>query len=224
MKLIQKIINIVLTISLFGCVSIPAGKVKLDDYPEVKKEEMKNLDLGFKVVNYEKRENLDSNFLTVNKELENNNTSCIAEISSRSEDKEVRNLNVGDLFRIPYYLVCQLSLAIIPCYYQNDFEARATLISTKDNKILKEYNLKDKTHEVWSLFFAISNFGVENKYISVLKHSEVADQEIEQTISEALTRQILHDASTFPECHKKKKGSSVFHQPLKNNFNKISFS
>lgn len=192
---------------LTNCASIPANKVKLSDYPEVSQESIKDLDIRFDIIPYGERDNLDSNFLTVKNGLEinqkNKNTSCVANISSRADTKEVRKLNAGDIFRLPYYVVCQLSLTVIPCYKQNIFEARATLISTSNNKTLKEYYLKDKAHEVWSSLWMLSWFIVKPSKYTNAEYPKDTNAQIEQTISQSLTRQILNDAATFPECQKK---------------------
>jgi hypothetical protein len=77
-------------------------------------------------------------------------------------------------------------------------------------KLLKTYELKDKVHEVWSLIWMLSWLAVEpnkyssiqNKYLEVGRHPEVAKTETENNISEALTRSIINDAIDHLECYK----------------------
>ena len=63
-------------------------------------------------------------------------------------------------------------------------------------KLLKTYELKDKVHEVWSLIWLLNPWSWNEPT------PETGRRIVENTISEALTRSILNDASNFKECQK----------------------
>ncbi len=67
-------------------------------------------------------------------------------------------------------------------------------------KLLKTYELKDKVHEVWSLLMILAGFAI--KSLHELPSDDYGRRIVENTISEALVRSILNDASNFKECQK----------------------
>ncbi len=74
-------------------------------------------------------------------------------------------------------------------------------------KLLKTYELKDKVHEYWSLVALLGEITVAIISPSTINNSNISTPErakldTENTISEALVRQVIHDASTFEECKK----------------------
>jgi hypothetical protein len=71
-------------------------------------------------------------------------------------------------------------------------------------KLLKRYYLKDKVHEVWSLIWGIT-WPIINpsKYIDGIDFPEEAKEDTKERISEALARQVIHDANQFEECKKR---------------------
>jgi hypothetical protein len=72
-------------------------------------------------------------------------------------------------------------------------------------KLLKTYELKDKVHEVWSSLMLLAAIPITP--LRKLPTPDAAKSQVENTISEALTRSILNDASSFEEC--KKSSSSL---------------
>lgn len=202
----KKILNcatkVFLIISLLsGCAGIKGGKVRLEDYPEIDHSNLKNLDLSYEKVDFEpKRQGKDFNNNIVagllpaakGKKAKESSSGCHVKIASNNDYGTSKICQT-------YGIVAGLTMFIIPAYCYWKYEAKATLISTKTNQVLKEYYLKDKVHEVWSFFFLVTMLpGLKEP--DDPKHSM---QQIEQTVSEALSRQILNDASKFKECRKK---------------------
>ena len=196
---------------LTNCASIPANKVKLSDYPEVKKEEIKNLDLSYTYYDFTKSsfKNSEDRFdkkldkLGIKKYSENQKNGCRVEASVSGDI-------VDSFWGCPIFtnIIAPFTLFIVPLYCQKGFYGRAKIISTSNNKTLKEYYLKDKAHEYWSLIATLGELTVALIYPPAFKNSNIqtpesANAQIEQTISQSLTRQILNDAATFPECQKK---------------------
>jgi hypothetical protein len=84
-------------------------------------------------------------------------------------------------------------------------------------KLLKTYELKDKVHEVWSSLWMLSWFVINpTKYAPNAEHPKDAKKIVENTISEALVRQILNDAKSFPECQKNDDGKDRDQKNLSN--------
>ena len=140
-------------------------------------------------------------------------------------------LSIPTLTIIPYY--CQIGFrgGAVLISHPKDSEISGTILpsisgakpgdifldeNNQPSKILKTYELKDKVHEVWSLLWMLSWLVVEpskyssiqNKYLDVGRHPDVAKIETENIISEALVRSILHDASNFKECQKPQPSTS----------------
>jgi len=155
----------------------------------------------------------------------NKERGCSVKVHTKNEIKE-------DGFCEPYFAVTFFTLFIVPFYCQEQYQANASLISyPKDSeihgtiktsineaklgdifldennqpaKLLKTYELKDKVHEVWSSLWMLSWLVVEpNKYAPNAEYPKDAEKIMKDKISEALVRQVLHDASTFEECRKK---------------------
>jgi hypothetical protein len=217
---------------LIGCAGIPAGKVRLENYPEIKKDEIKSLNLGYKKADFEPRmkgesfnNNISKNLQLVDVQDAKNSNNCVVIFSSNNDYGKSKICQVGGI-------VAGLTLFIIPAYCYWNYEARATLLShpqdseiqgiiknsisqakigeifldenNRPAKLLKTYELKDKVHEVWSLLWMLSWLVVEpNKYAPNAEYPKDAYKIMEDKISEALVRQILNDAKTFPECAKK---------------------
>ncbi len=124
--------------------------------------------------------------------------------------------------------ISAFTLTIIPYYCQTVYQANASLISyPKESqihgtiktsireakigdifldendhpaKLLKTYELKDKVHEFWSSLFALAAVPITSLRKTPTPYA--AKAQVENTISEALVRQVLHDANTFEECQK----------------------
>lgn len=224
--------NIMLIISIFsGCAAIPGKNIKLENYPEIKGD-LKDLNLDFRYFNSVEKldeyhqfdkivgENLRKH--SVQKSLEDHNHGCTVKVSTKSEVKE-------DGFCEPYFAVTFFTLFIVPFYCQEKYQANASLISysketetrgheiklsinqaklgdffldenDRPAKLLKTYELKDKVHEIWSSLWMLSWFVVDSWGKGPTP--EKAKYETENTISEALVRQVIHDASQFEECKK----------------------
>ena len=203
----NKTIKMVLIASLVGgCAGIPANKIKVSDYPEAKSEEIKNLDIAYEYYDFvEKREGrnpaeIDITTeaklikLGIKKHSKTQNTKC----------KIVASMNSGvyNFWGCPIFtnILSIPTLTNIPYYCQIEFIGSADLIDTKTNKTLKTYELKDKVHEVWSLLMILAGFVY--KPLHELPSDDYGKRITESTISEALTRSILNDASSFEECKK----------------------
>lgn len=245
MRVVKIVINFVLIFAISSCASFPENKIKLSDYPEINKEEIKNLDLGYGKVNF-KPDHRGFDFATTmltemeqqmkaNKGTkENNSRSCYVQISAMHSATFPR-------ICIAHYFIAGFTLFTIPYYCQHIFEAKATLIAnnpeptttnkstnkskpdsanhqtnkqqtnntTSPNqtqpKILKEYYFKDKAHEVWSSIMFLTAFTTVWTFPDMWSNMhtpEDANNKIQQTISEALTRSVIRDASQFSECQK----------------------
>ena len=223
---------------LAGCAGIPVNKVRILDYPEIRKEGIKNLDISyehFESTEGNKSVDVASKFekIGIKKVSEKINSKCLVE--SRMD------IGAYSFWGCPIFtnILSIPTLTIIPYYCQIGIEARANLIfypeeseiygniikpslnqaklgeifldeNNRPAKLLKTYELKDKVHEVWSLIWMLSWLAVEpnkyssiqNKYLEVGRHPEVAKTETENNISEALTRSIINDAIDHPECYK----------------------
>lgn len=208
---IQVLATLLMTNFLASCAGIPGGRVKLESYPDVVKEDMKELSLAYKLEKSDRKHfniyesildepskvarninsSIDAKLIKTGLSQKESGASCMVKISSSSP-------NQLDGFCGLYYPIPFLTLFILPYYCPNAYEAKATLTSTKDNKVLKEYYLKDKVHEVWSLIWLLNPWSWDEMT------PETAKGMVESNISEALVRSILNDAKTFPECIKKK--------------------
>ncbi len=159
---------------------------------------------------------------------EKNKGGCVIKISSKKDLGfcPITNLIVPfTLFTFPYYCQHIYKAKATLISYPKDSQIHGTIKTSireakigdifldendRPAKILKTYELKDKVHEIWSSLWMLSWLVVEpnkyssiqNKYLEVGRHPDVAKTETENTISEALVRQVLHDASTFEECQK----------------------
>jgi hypothetical protein len=229
--LFQNSLKVSLIISfLTGCAAIPANKIKLENYPEIKKEEIKNLSLNYSTFKFEP----DKKGYEFDKAI-------ISEIDQgvKVNGSSNCNIKISTMHSTPFpmlcianYFIAGVTLFTIPYYCQHTYEARANLLShpqdseiqgiiknsisqaklgeifldekNRPAKLLKTYELKDKVHEVWSLLWMLSWLVVEpNKYAPNAEYPKDAYKIMEDKISEALVRQILNDAKTFPECAKK---------------------
>ena len=197
----MKIIKLILIASLLAsCAGLPGRNVKLENYPKITNEEYRNLSIGYKKINFDladKNKKFTNNFdLAIISELKlknifedkNNTHACVIRISSINEEQSY--LAAG------YQAFATVTLFIFPYYWQHTYQAHATLISTSDNRILKEYDLKDKVHEVWSSLWMLNPWSWNEP------SPEYGKKIVEETISEALTRSVLSDAAQFPECQK----------------------
>ena len=211
---LSKAINLIFIIGfLNGCAGIPANKIKPSNYPDIKSDAVKNLDIAYEYHDFvEKREGenrakIDITTeaklikLGIKKNSENQNAKCKILTSMSS--------GVYDFWGCPIFtnIISIPTLTIIPYYCQIGFRGGAVLIDTKTNKVLKSYELKDKVHEYWSLIALLGEIFVAVIHPSTIKNSNISTPErakidTENTISEALTRSILNDASNFKECQK----------------------
>ena len=229
-KILKNTFGAVLITSLLtSCAAIPANKIELKNYPEIKTEEAKGLNLSYSTFKFEPDKKGYEFDKVITSKIDQNikpntQSSCVVRISTMHSAPFPRTC-------IANYFLSGVTLFILPYYCQHTYEARATLIShPKDSeisgailpsisgakpgdiflesddqpaKILKTYELEDKVHEVWSLLWMLSWLVVEpNKYAPNAEYPKDAVKITEDKISEALTRSILHDASTFKECQK----------------------
>lgn len=228
-KILKNVLSAALITSLLtSCAGIPAGKVRLENYPEVQPD--LSLDLGYARMQFtEKTPDVKEKNFTDKIVLElsrvgiksDKKARCLVEVSSHNDIKD-------SPFLAPYALISMLTLVIVPYYVPLTYEAQATLIShPKDSeisgtilpsisgakpgdifldsddqpaKILKTYELKDKVHEVWSSLMLLAAIPITS--LRKLPSANAGKMITENTISEALVRSILHDASTFKECQK----------------------
>lgn len=212
---VNKIINIRDVIStsiiiclLSSCASIPSRKVDLKKIPEITSNDIKKIDLSYRynelqqdIPNYKKFDNHVGNKIRlgaykINLYQESKPTSCFIEIST--------NIHIPLVgVAVTNYIVSFATLFLVPSYRQTIYQAKVKLISKKDNKVLKTYELKDKIHEIWSSLWMLSWFVVKpSKYSPNAEHPKEAVKNMKNTISEALVRQVIHDANQFPECQK----------------------
>ena len=218
---LSKAINLIFIIGfLNGCAGIPANKIKLSNYPDIKSDAVKNLDIAYEYHDFvEKREGGDPAKiditteaklikLGIKKNSENQNAKCKILTSMSS--------GVYDFWGCPIFtnIISIPTLTVIPYYCQIGFRGGAVLIDAKTNKILKSYELKDKVHEVWSLLMILAGFAI--KSLHELPSDDYGRRIVENTISEALTRSILNDASNFKECQKNDDGKDQDQKNLSN--------
>ena len=193
----MKIIKLTLVLSILtSCAGIPGRNIKLDDYPEVKK--FNDLSIVYKdgelygKIDYEHNfnkkisKNFESKKIFSNELNTKISENCIIKISSK------KSLGMCPITN----LISPITLTILPYYCQHIYEIKAILVSA-DSRILKEYDLRDKVHEVWSLIWMLNPWSWDEP------SPEYGKDIVENKISEALVRQVLNDASTFKECKKK---------------------
>ncbi len=220
-KFLTRIIKAFLIIPLLtSCAGIPGDRIKLKDYPETEQKEIDGLDLSYRIANkpdWIKKYNPQK--YTDSYENQVDDSYILAERISGKLDSGFRSTKeysstfkrcdavISTKVYWPMPMTCffhqylsAFTLTIIPYYCQTVYEAKATLISTSDNRVLKEYYLKDKVHEVWSLLWFLATLPVDSWGGGPTP--EGAKKIVEQNISEALTRSILNDASNFKECQK----------------------
>ena len=224
-KISQKAVILISIIMLLGgCVFISSGnKIKLDRYPEIKQETLKELSLSYELIGFNK-EGKESKrymqFLPLNvygkKKLEvikefkkDPDTKCTVRVSGK-----IREIHTGKIKDI-YRNISGIALEIIPFFWINPNQAKSQLIYNKDNKILKEYSLKENLYELRSFFLVIpalfyppwwdntDNFTMVDWGGSQQSRMYRAHQgKIRHKLSEALTRKIVSDAASFKECLK----------------------
>ena len=229
-KFLTYIIKAFLIIPLLAsCAGIQGNNVKLENYSEVDGEDLRSLDLGYKYKSnpskdgreYDKQEEQCANDYASGKKIcymKNDHVidhfdgaiigklqTPYPKISELNPDSP--NRCIVEIYSKKSYGFCPITnflspftLMILPYYCQHKYEAKATLISTSDNRILKEYYLKNKAHEVWSSLWFLSAFVIDSWGKGPTP--EGAKEMVEQNISEALARSIINDASQFPECQK----------------------
>lgn len=218
---LSKAINLIFIIGfLNGCAGIPANKIKPSNYPDIKSDAVKNLDIAYEYHDFvEKREGenrakIDITTeaklikLGIKKNSENQNAKCKILTSMSS--------GVYDFWGCPIFtnIISIPTLTVIPYYCQIGFRGGAVLIDTKTNKILKSYELKDKVHEVWSSLMLL--VAIPIKPIRKLPSARAGKLIVENNISEALVRSILNDAKSFPECQKNDDGKDRDQKNLSN--------
>ena len=196
----QIILTIVIICLISGCASFQSGKVNVENYPAIDQIKVKNLNLSYYQVPHDYKKNEKSLNYEVIKEFEKNDVlrsslpsvsnSCSIEVVS-IKTTPFQNLCAAN------YIVSFFTLFSFPLYCQHNFEAKATL-KTPSGKILKEYQLNDRAHEVWSVLIplllpipAVWDAQTEKGW---------GDEVVKRNIAQALTRQIIHDASNFKEC------------------------
>ncbi len=202
LRKLNKLSIFVILISLItSCAGIPANKVKLENYPTVTNKDSENINL--------------------NSTLQNNkNSQCEVRKKFTERWGSFLTCYIGVF---PSFFTA----TIIPYYCQNIYELDASLVATipeshlqslpltikpsikeakegdyylnENNeltKLLKTYYLEDKVHEVWSLIWMLNPFSWDEAT------PERAKSETQSRMSQALARQVIHDANQFEECKK----------------------
>jgi hypothetical protein len=186
---------------LTNCSGFQANKIKLENFPDIRKDELKYLDLYYSKPSF-KSILVDSRFKDLGLRqadgTQKKGCEIIAYIDSTNR-----------------FLTCPLitnyiapfTLFTIPYYCARHYEAHATLLTKNKNpnsqekyKILKEYQLSDRVDEVWSSLLFLAAVP-----ITPLRKIDTPDQAKSKTytrISEAIVRQVLNDAKNFKECQK----------------------
>jgi hypothetical protein len=204
MRYLRNSIALFLTISLLAsCAGIPARMVKLDEYVE---EDFAN-DRSLSYRSDKSYGDLDSShqfdgtvISDFNLKIPRNDSSdksCLIKFASKNGDQL-------DGICKPYFILSYFTLFTIPFYCQHSYEVKAVLMSQQkdpttnitQNKVLKEYHLKDKLHEVWSLLWMFNPWSWDEPA------SDSGKRIVERNISEAFVRQVIHDANSFEECKK----------------------
>ena len=202
-----------ITLTLFAmlcfvvsCASIPGNNVRLEKYPSDENAGSLDLNYGYEwpypsPYRQDDKENsefkqkiiskLEEKSSQIKESKSGKSAKCIVKIAAR-----VRG---GNFFTCPITnLISPLTLTIIPFYCQSIFEIHASLMSTKTNLTLATYDLKDKAHEIWSIFLLL---GIADKYQR--DNENWGSRVVENTLAEALVRQVIHDANQFQECKKR---------------------
>lgn len=227
---LRKIISVLLIFNfLSGCAAIPAYKIKLESYPKINKEDAESLSLNYSTFKFIPDKKGYEFTKKITKIINDNivisqPSRCSVEISNMHSALLPRAC-------VANYFLAGFTLFTIPFYCQHRYEIKANLISYPDEskisgvilssinqakagdlfldknnqlaKLLNRYHLEDKVHEVWSSLWMLSWFIVNpTKYAKTAEHPKDARKITENNISEALVRQIIHDASQFEECQK----------------------
>ncbi len=212
----KRILVYFLFIFLFSCSGFQYNKIKLIDYSDPKKDDLKNLDISYQderccVIIRGRNYDSDLHSYLKNKEIKKNvenNSKCIIKMQS------VRKSTFCPITN----LISPLTFAILPYYCRFKYEAHASLHAQDENqtqnninnqqnnqtqdesnqkyKTLKTYKLEDRVDEVWSFFYVLL------LPIWEPKSPEYAKSQTYTRISEAITRQVLNDAKNFKECYK----------------------
>jgi hypothetical protein len=157
MKLLSKAIKILLIISfLKSCAAIPANKVKLESYPDIKNEKLGNLNLQYDFIKNKSDEepfNIMGSFNKIDEVKSNFKRDFSDKIDKKMSQKNIKKFQTKIdglcLVKIysknteefdgacgPYYMLTFFTLFAIPYYCQRTFEAKATLISyPKDSEV-----------------------------------------------------------------------------------------
>ncbi len=225
----MKISTLIITAVFFlvsSCAAIPANKIKVEDYPQIDPSNEIKISLKYETFKFEPDKKgyvFDSAaLLKLNKNIKSDaKASCTIKISTMHSAPFPRVC-------IANYFLAGFTLFAIPYYCQHTYEIKSSLISyPKDSqiygtiktsireaklgdifldendrpaKLLKTYEIKDKVHEVWSLLMILAAIPI--KSLRELPSDESGKRIVENNVSEALVRQIIHDASTFEECQK----------------------
>jgi len=193
------LITSLLTFTL-SCAGYQGHNIKLKDYPKVNKEEIAKLNLF-----YGKKSSKNSSMYSKFKEY--------GVRQDKSEEAEGCELlgytNVGvynPFFCFPITnIAAMLTLTIIPYYCQQQHESTMNLISITKNpttnkleeKTLKTYHLKERSHEVWSLLWLLNPYSWDD--VGPI----TAQAKVNQRLSEAMVRKVLNDVKNYEECKKK---------------------
>ena len=191
-QLISKITFILSFIALSSCASFPGGNIKLKEYPEFNESQARALDFSWRVKGGFFASDFDKSGFNVSfSRSEKPNNKCFA---------DVLVYDYNTLLGCPITnWIAPFTLFAFPLYCQQNFEAKATL-KTSSGKVLKEYQLNDRAHEVWSI---VIPFLLPIPAVWDAQTEEGWGEEVvKRNIAKALTRQIIHDASKFQECQK----------------------
>ena len=197
---IRKVLAAILAFGLSSCASFSANKVNISDYPQISRFKVSKLSLVAEAKLSKNPKNSsfisDQNFFAVKIADEvNYSLNANSRTKLRRKCSATVETNIDLVFCPMTNLISPLTLTVFPYYCQYSFESKATL-KTSSGKILKEYQLNDRAHEVWWAGLLLMPW---------LWDAPAAPQGNDipkENIAKALTRQIIHDASKFQECRK----------------------
>ncbi len=203
---------------LGGCVFISSGnRIKLDRYTEIKQETLGNLSLSYKFFDKEEKENKKYlRFLPLNF-YKGKNVNFIKEFKEDTKTKctvrvfgKIRKTKIGKIKNI-YRNISAITFEILPFFWINSNYAKFQLIENESNKVLKEHSFKENLYELRSFFLIIPGpWWNKHESFTALDWGGYQQSsmyghykyEIQNKLSEVLTRKIVNDAANFKECRK----------------------
>ncbi len=196
MYLLKKLSITIFLLFIISCSGIESHQVKLEDFNKPTEEQIKKIDLQYNNAHF--MEYQYDNYKVKHKKPK-----------SKNPPKCLVNSLVGDTNKLltcplPTNLIAPITLYIIPYYCAAHYTADAGLLF-KTNKIdsegdpvyevVKEFELKDKVHELWSSLWMLNPFAWDEPT------PKVAKSRTHHRISEAMVRQVINEALSRKECY-----------------------